>query len=219
MDTSNEKLKSKKCMICNRALTYIACPYCGGISHKNEFLEWLKVKKICPRCRLPIQVIHDNDEVILKKFKEIGSTLLEIKEKGESIHEKDKVILKKIEENRSALLKINKTEEIINEFDSENIVIQKRNVLDVIKRFDESAGVSYNTISSKINTKQDNLEDILLILKIEGSITEIAPLFYQYIGRNVSTTPSYHRCISCDFRLSPKAIKNGENICASCKGR
>lgn len=188
MDSSEEQLKSIKCMICNKELTYIACPYCGKLAHKIGFLEWLKVKNICPICRLPIKIRYIDNDVILEKIKNLGLTKREI------------------EGNQG-----------IPQTESQIIVKRKNEIIDIIKKFDESSGVDYKTILSKTDLNKEDLDDIILILKIEGTIIETSPSTYQHIVMSLSTTPFSQRCVECDFRLSPKEIDAGETICRSCK--
>lgn len=44
-----------RCKICSKIIRLdddmVACPYCGVQFHRNEFLEWLKIKAFCPNCR------------------------------------------------------------------------------------------------------------------------------------------------------------------------
>jgi len=45
----------ERCKICSKIIKLddeiVSCPYCGEKFHKDEFLEWLKVKAFCPNCR------------------------------------------------------------------------------------------------------------------------------------------------------------------------
>ncbi|WXG44445.1 MAG: pre-peptidase C-terminal domain-containing protein [Promethearchaeati archaeon SRVP18_Atabeyarchaeia-1] len=46
--------RSGVCMVCKRGLEnsdeILFCPYCGGLAHRDDFLEWLHVKDYCPTC-------------------------------------------------------------------------------------------------------------------------------------------------------------------------
>lgn len=43
------------CMICQKEVyineNFGACPYCDGIAHTKEFIEWITTKSVCPACR------------------------------------------------------------------------------------------------------------------------------------------------------------------------
>lgn len=43
-----------KCSVCNLDITpedeIAKCPYCGCLSHRDHFLEWVKVRGTCPNC-------------------------------------------------------------------------------------------------------------------------------------------------------------------------
>lgn len=45
----------QKCVVCLNEVKpgedVVMCPICGSMGHKGHFLEWLKVKAICPNCK------------------------------------------------------------------------------------------------------------------------------------------------------------------------
>jgi len=45
----------ERCKICSKIIKLddeiVECPYCGEKFHRDEFLEWLKIKAFCPNCR------------------------------------------------------------------------------------------------------------------------------------------------------------------------
>jgi phage FluMu protein Com/ribosomal protein L32 len=46
------------CMVCNSAMdssdSVLQCPHCDGKAHRIHFLEYLKVKGVCPHCQTPL---------------------------------------------------------------------------------------------------------------------------------------------------------------------
>lgn len=58
-----------KCRICSRIIKLdddlVRCPYCGEKFHREEFLEWLKIKAFCPNCKVQMDLWEfrpDKDE-------------------------------------------------------------------------------------------------------------------------------------------------------------
>ncbi|NVM03056.1 MAG: hypothetical protein HWN67_12010 [Candidatus Helarchaeota archaeon] len=45
----------ERCKICSKLIKLddilVICPYCGEKFHREEFLEWLKIKARCPNCK------------------------------------------------------------------------------------------------------------------------------------------------------------------------
>ncbi|MEM1659156.1 MAG: hypothetical protein QXK94_09000 [Candidatus Jordarchaeales archaeon] len=45
----------RKCVVClcevKPSEDILTCPFCGAIGHRSHFLEWLKVKALCPNCK------------------------------------------------------------------------------------------------------------------------------------------------------------------------
>ncbi len=45
----------ERCKICTKLIKLddilATCPYCGEKFHREEFLEWLKIKASCPNCK------------------------------------------------------------------------------------------------------------------------------------------------------------------------
>ena len=45
----------ERCKICSKLIKLddilVTCPYCGEKFHREEFLEWLKIKASCPNCK------------------------------------------------------------------------------------------------------------------------------------------------------------------------
>ena len=45
----------ERCKICSKIFKLddiiVSCPFCSQRFHRNEFLEWLKIKAFCPNCR------------------------------------------------------------------------------------------------------------------------------------------------------------------------
>jgi len=56
----------QKCVICLGDIKpgekILMCPKCGAIGHEDHFLEWIKVKALCPNCR---SILREKD---LKRF-------------------------------------------------------------------------------------------------------------------------------------------------------
>jgi uncharacterized Zn finger protein (UPF0148 family) len=54
-----EAMRGPKCMVCELPLkrkdSKLYCPYCGNAAHRDHFLEWLHVKKVCPICGEHVQ--------------------------------------------------------------------------------------------------------------------------------------------------------------------
>jgi predicted RNA-binding Zn-ribbon protein involved in translation (DUF1610 family) len=54
-----ELTRGPKCMVCELPLkrkdSKLYCPYCGNAAHRDHFLEWLRVKKVCPICGERVQ--------------------------------------------------------------------------------------------------------------------------------------------------------------------
>jgi hypothetical protein len=48
-------IRSGGCIVCKRVLRktdeILSCPYCGGLAHRDDMLEWLHIKGSCPACR------------------------------------------------------------------------------------------------------------------------------------------------------------------------
>ncbi len=49
------------CAVCRLALyeleEFIKCPSCFTLAHKSDFLEWIKVKGVCPACGINLKFI------------------------------------------------------------------------------------------------------------------------------------------------------------------
>lgn len=62
------------CIVCNGAIvpldSTLRCPHCGGRAHRIHFLEYLKVKGVCPRCKADL----DPHELIEDTLDEFPST-------------------------------------------------------------------------------------------------------------------------------------------------
>ncbi|MHA1383345.1 MAG: RING finger protein, partial [Candidatus Helarchaeota archaeon] len=61
-----------RCKICSKIIKLdddiIECPYCGEQFHRDEFLEWLKIKAFCPNCRTEMDLWEfkrDDEEKVL----------------------------------------------------------------------------------------------------------------------------------------------------------
>lgn len=48
-----------RCAVClieiKQSDSVVVCPSCGAMGHEDHFLEWLKVKTICPNCKTNIR--------------------------------------------------------------------------------------------------------------------------------------------------------------------
>jgi Zn finger protein HypA/HybF involved in hydrogenase expression len=62
------------CIVCNGAIvpldSTLSCPHCRGRAHRIHFLEYLKVKGVCPRCKTDL----DPHELIEDTLEEVPST-------------------------------------------------------------------------------------------------------------------------------------------------
>lgn len=69
-----------KCTICKKIIPVVDvvfCPYCKAPFHKDEILEWLKVKASCPNCEKEIDMWeYQNYLNMYEKIEEISSKLL-----------------------------------------------------------------------------------------------------------------------------------------------
>jgi len=49
----------QRCIVCLNEVKpdekVVSCPFCGKTGHKDHFLEWVKVKAICPNCKKNIR--------------------------------------------------------------------------------------------------------------------------------------------------------------------
>lgn len=61
------------CNICKERISgtkLVNCPFCNTSYHKNEFLEWLKIKASCPNCKKQLDLWEF--QKILEEKEEIG---------------------------------------------------------------------------------------------------------------------------------------------------
>jgi len=64
----------ERCKICTKLIKLddelVSCPYCGEKFHRQEFLEWLKIKAFCPNCRSEMDLWEfkekygDNEKIV-----------------------------------------------------------------------------------------------------------------------------------------------------------
>lgn len=58
--------KRERCIVCNLTIKngdeIGRCPECGHSAHLNHFLEWIKIKGICPFCKRKVkpEKLHSN---------------------------------------------------------------------------------------------------------------------------------------------------------------
>jgi predicted RNA-binding Zn-ribbon protein involved in translation (DUF1610 family) len=51
--------KGPRCIVCSYPIkpgeAALACPHCGARAHRSHFLEWIKIKRTCPKCQQPLE--------------------------------------------------------------------------------------------------------------------------------------------------------------------